>query len=70
MRTLITTIIVWAILLGFFAGGVSVMATSPSITDRAVASDSQGDSQTANYPINPNARHIEAAGANTGDVTQ
>jgi len=31
MRILITTILVWAILLGFFATGVKVMATSPQV---------------------------------------
>ncbi|HEX9743917.1 MAG TPA: hypothetical protein VGB30_00680 [bacterium] len=30
MRILITTVLVWAILVGFLATGVKVMATSPS----------------------------------------
>ena len=32
MRVLITTIILWAIILGFFVTGVKVMATSPAAT--------------------------------------
>ena len=32
MRIVITTIVLWAIILGFFVSGVKVMATSPAAT--------------------------------------
>ncbi len=32
MRIIITTVIIWAILFGFFVTGVKVMATSPQYT--------------------------------------
>ena len=43
MRILITSIVLWAILLGFFATGVKVMATSPSLQSVQPATETVRD---------------------------
>ena len=53
MRIVITAILIWAVLLGFFAAGVRVMATSPQqVQGINIVSDTdmvRGDLQRADF---------------------
>jgi hypothetical protein len=43
MRTFIITILVWAVLIGFFVTGIRVMATAPSATPVKAVSENTGN---------------------------
>lgn len=49
MRTVITTLIIWAIIIGFFASGVQVLATQP----HAATGPQVGAEQNTAHRMNP-----------------
>ena len=45
MRTVIITILVWALLIGFLVGGVKAISTAPSVGTVGAVSENTGNQQ-------------------------
>jgi len=58
MRTFIMIVLVWAVLIGFIATGVRVMATAPSTAAMQAVSEQTGNQQDAQR-VNPDQNSLK-----------